>query len=144
MLSVCGLHILRSIHTGMYEGMGRLCGWVSGLGWLWVDGGRPYYYYVTHSNFTGGVLRLRWRTSFCPILIVHTRYKIRTQRSRNTRLQPTRRVMASVFPGAPRLPADCFCRQRLGGYSSWGLLGGLAQPQSPTLEAVMGIQRSNF
>ena len=26
--------------------------------------------------------------------------------------------MARVLPGAPRLAADCFCRQRLGGYGS--------------------------
>ena len=31
--------------------------------------------------------------------------------------------MARVLPGAPRLAADCFGRQRLGGYGSKGSLG---------------------
>ena len=39
------------------------------------------------------------------------------------RWQPARLATASVLPGASRLPADCFCRHRLGGYivlgTSW-------------------------
>ena len=38
--------------------------------------------------------------------------------------------MARVVPGAPRLAADCFRRQRLGGYGSRRLLGGL-EPAAP-------------
>ena len=41
------------------------------------------------------------------------------------------RATASVLPGAPRRPADCFCRHQLGGYRSWDLFGGLAQPRNP-------------
>ena len=37
------------------------------------------------------------------------------------------------------LAADCFCRQRLGGYSSKRLLDGLAPPRRPTLAAATGI-----
>ena len=52
--------------------------------------------------------------------------------------------VASVLPGAPRLPAGSFCRHRLGGYRSWDFFGGLAQPRSPALAAATGTQRSNF
>ena len=54
------------------------------------------------------------------------------------------RATATVLPGAPRLPADCFCRHQLGGYPSWDLSGGLAQPRSPTRAAATGKQRSNI
>ena len=48
--------------------------------------------------------------------------------------------MARVLPGAPRLGADCFGRQRLGGYyGSRGLLDGLAPPRRPTRAAATGI-----
>ena len=36
--------------------------------------------------------------------------------------------MARVLPGAPRLAADCFRRQLVGGYGSRRLLDGLAAP----------------
>ena len=39
--------------------------------------------------------------------------------------------MTRVLPEAPRLTADYFCRQRLQGYGSRGLAGGLAQPHRP-------------
>ena len=43
--------------------------------------------------------------------------------------------MARVLPGAPRLAADCFGRQRLGGYGCRRLLNGLAPPRRPTRAA---------
>ena len=39
--------------------------------------------------------------------------------------------MTRVLPGAPRLAADCFYRQRLEGYGSRRLLDGLAPPRRP-------------
>ena len=59
--------------------------------------------------------------------------------STNTRGQRPRRAMARVLPGAPRLAADSFGRQRLGGYGSRCLLGGLAPPRRPTRAAATGI-----
>ena len=46
--------------------------------------------------------------------------------------------MARVLPGAPRLAADCFCRQRRRGYGSRRLLDGLAPPRRPTRAAATG------
>ena len=47
--------------------------------------------------------------------------------------------MARVLPGAPRLAADCFGRQRLEGYGSRRLLDGLAPPRRPIRAAATGI-----
>ena len=46
--------------------------------------------------------------------------------------------MARVLPGAPRLAADCFGRQRLGGYDSRRLLDGLVPPRRPTRQQRRG------
>ena len=59
--------------------------------------------------------------------------------STNTRGQRPRRAMARVLPGAPRLAAESFGRQRLGRYGSRRLLDGLAPPRRPTREAATGI-----
>ena len=59
------------------------------------------------------------------------RFGIEQQGSTNTRGQRPRRATACVPPGAPRLAADCFRRQRLGGYGSRRLLDGLAPPRRP-------------
>ena len=51
--------------------------------------------------------------------------------------------MARVLAGAPRLAADCFGRQWLGGYS-FRRLDGLTPPRRPPQAAATGIQRSEF
>ena len=40
--------------------------------------------------------------------------------------------MARVLPETPRLAADFFCRQRLGGYGSRRLLDGMVPPRRAT------------
>ena len=52
--------------------------------------------------------------------------------------------MARVLPSAPRLAADCFGRQGLGGYGSRPLLDGLAPPRRPTRAAAMGYSGRSF
>ena len=46
--------------------------------------------------------------------------------------------MARVLPGAPRLAADCFCRQRVEGYGSGCLFDGLAPARRRTRAAATG------
>ena len=69
------------------------------------------------------------------------RYKIKknAQGSTNIRGQRPRRAMARVLPGESRLAADCFCRQRMGGYGSRRFLDGLAPRRRPTRAAATGI-----
>ena len=76
-------------------------------------------------------------------VVVRFRIQKKAKGSTNTRGQRPRRAMARVLPGAPRLAADCFGRQRLGGYGSRRFSDGLAPPRHPKRASATGIWLSN-